>query len=317
MTNIDIMLRDYAELLCLRRFEERVRELRLEGVIAGSVHLAIGQEAGPVGICSELRPQDALFATYRGHGWAIARGVPLTALFAELMGRETGVNGGRGGSAYFTAPHYGFHGENSIVGAGAPIATGAALAAMHDGSNRVAVTVLGDGAMNQGAVHEALNFASAYSLPVVFVVENNGWSELTAIEEMVGDPDLWRRGAGYGMRAERIDGRDPALVRSRARVLLEHSRSGEGPVLLELITERLVGHYIGDAEAYRAPGELEAALTREPIVQLGHRLLATGVAQTTLDEIDARITWEISDAASSALNAPVANSARAKEHIYA
>ena len=156
------------------------------------MHLCIGQEAGPVGVCSVLGPDDALFSTYRGHGWAIARGVPLHEMFAELLGRESGVNGGRGGSAYLTAPQYGFNGENSIVGGGVPIALGAALAGRYDGTNRVAVTVFGEGAMNQGSVNEALNLAAAFLLPVLFVCENNEWSELTPTKDMVGESDMWR-----------------------------------------------------------------------------------------------------------------------------
>ena len=315
--NQEQALSDLAGMLTIRLFEERVRDLRLAGDIVGSVHLCIGQEAGPVGAASVLAEEDALFATYRGHGWAIARGVPLDALFAELLGRESGVNGGRGGSAYFTAPRYGFHGENSIVGAGAPIALGAALAGRYDGSGRVAMTVFGDGAMNQGSVHEALNFASAFSVPVVFVVENNKWSELTAIEEMVGDPDLWRRAAGYGMYSERIDGNDPDVVRSRARQAVAHARSGEGPVLLELMTERLVGHYIGDAETYRLPGEVEDALTREPLVRQREKLADLDVEAGVIERLEQRVFADVNSAAEKALASPGSDASTVRNHIYA
>jgi TPP-dependent pyruvate/acetoin dehydrogenase alpha subunit len=308
---------DYAELLKIRLFEEKIRDLRLSGEIVGSVHLCIGQEAGPVGAATELTPDDALFATYRGHGWAIARGVPLAPLFAELLGRETGINGGRGGSAHFSAVKYGFHGENSIVGAGSVIALGAALAGRHDGTSRVAMTVFGDGAMNQGAVHEAFNFASAFSLPVIFVCENNRWSELTAIKDVVGDPDLWRRAAGYGMYSERLDGKDPAVVRARVKHAVAHARSGEGPVLLELMTERLVGHYIGDAELYREPGEVEAALKDEPIVRLRQKLLDSGAESDLLERLQSDIRNLIEDAAAEALAAAPANIATVGEHLYA
>lgn len=308
------LLDDFAGMLRIRLFEERVRDLRLSGDIAGSVHLCIGQEAGPVGACSELLEHDALFATYRGHGWAIARGVPLELLFAELLGRETGVCGGRAGSAYFTAPEYGFHGENSIVGAGAPIAVGAALAGRYDGTNRVALTVFGDGAMNQGSVHEALNFASAFRLPVVFVCENNYWSELTAIADMVGDPELWKRAAGYGMAGHRIDGNDPCEVRKYVADAVGSARGGAGPVLLELMTERLVGHYIGDAEQYRRPGEVDDAKTREPLVRIREALSGD---PETVQRVEAGVTNEINVAAERALAAPASDPRTVKEHLYA
>ncbi|GAA3620800.1 hypothetical protein GCM10022419_128060 [Nonomuraea rosea] len=310
-------LADLLAMWRIRAFEEKVRDLRAEGPIVGSVHLCIGQEAIPVGACDELDPQDALFATYRGHGWALARGVPAEPLFAELMGRASGVNGGRGGSAYFTAAEYGFHGENSIVGAGAPIACGAALAGRFDGSNRAAVTVFGDGAMNQGAVHEAMNFAAAFALPVVFVCENNRYSELTPIADMVRIPRLADRAAAYGMPGHRIDGNDAEAVRFHVRDALEVAREGGGPTLLECMTERLVGHYIGDAETYRQPGELERIRRREPIARLRAGLLADGVPAAEIDAAEQRARAEMESAAAAALAAPFADPATAREHLYA
>jgi pyruvate dehydrogenase E1 component alpha subunit len=311
------MLADLHAMWRIRALEEKVHDLRMSGEIVGSVHLSNGQEAGPVGACTELGPDDALFATYRGHGWALARGVPAEAMLAEFAGRSTGVNGGRGGSAYFTAPEYGFHGENSIVGAGLPIAVGAALAGRFDGTGRVALTVFGDGALNQGAAHEALNMAAAFRLPVVFVCENNYWSELTPIVEMVAEPELWRRAAGYGMAGERLDGNDPAAVRTAVRVAVERARAGEGPTLLELMTARLVGHYIGDAEQYRLPGELDRARAEEPIVRIRERLAAAGVAAEQIEDAEARARTDIDAAAAAALDAPRADPSTAKEHVYA
>jgi pyruvate dehydrogenase E1 component alpha subunit len=317
MTTTEQMLDDLRSMLRIRLMEEAIRDLRLNGEIVGSVHLCIGQEAGPAGVCSVLQPQDAVLSTYRGHGWALARGVPMTAILAELMGRVTGVNGGRGGSAYFTAPSHGFYGENSIVGAGAPIAVGAALASRYDGSNRVAVTVFGDGAMNQGSVHEAMNFASAFKLPVVFVCENNRWSELTAIDEMVGEPALWKRARAYGMLGHRIDGNDPDSVRSAAAAAAERARRGGGPMLLELMTERLVGHYIGDAEQYRRPGEVEDAMTREPISRITSRLCTERAADHDVARIEAAVAQEVADAVLIARNADPADPSTAKDHVYA
>jgi pyruvate dehydrogenase E1 component alpha subunit len=319
MADVGQMLADLHAMWRIRVLEEKVRDLRLgeEGAVVGSVHLSIGQEAGPVGACTELAPDDALFATYRGHGWALARGVSAEGMLAEFAGRATGVNGGRGGSAYFTAPEQGFYGENSIVGAGLPIAVGAALAGRFDGSGRVALTVCGDGALNQGASHEALNMAAAFRLPVVFVCENNLWSELTPIDEMVGEPELWRRAAGYGMAGERVDGNDPAAVRTAVRAAVARARMGEGPTLLELMTQRLVGHYIGDAEQYRRPGELDRAREEEPIARLGRSLAAAGVPQADIQDARARARDEIDRAAGAALAAPPADPETAKEHVYA
>lgn len=308
---------DLAAMARIRAFEEKVRELRLAGEIVGSVHLCIGQEAGPVGACSVLEPRDALFATYRGHGWALARGVPAEAMFAELLGRASGLNAGRGGSAYFTAPEYGFNGENSIVGGGAPLAVGAALAARVDGSGRVAVAVFGDGAVNQGAVHEALNMAGAFRLPVVFVCENNGYSELTPIAAMVADPELWHRAAAYGMPGRRVDANDPSVVRVATAEAVQRARGADGPTFLELMTERLVGHYIGDAEQYRRPGEVDAARAREPLVRLHDALAAQGVSDAELTGIVSRARAEIEQAAGRALAAPPADATSAREHIYA
>ncbi|GAB2950181.1 thiamine pyrophosphate-dependent dehydrogenase E1 component subunit alpha [Nonomuraea fastidiosa] len=310
-------LADLLAMWRIRAFEEQVRELRAQGPIVGSVHLCIGQEAIPVGACGELDPQDALFATYRGHGWALARGVPAQPLFAELMGRAGGVNGGRGGSAYFTAADYGFHGENSIVGAGAPLACGAALAGRYDGSGRVAVSVFGDGAMNQGAVHEALNFAAAFRLPVVFICENNRYSELTPISGMVGNPRLSERAAGYGMPGRRVDGNDAEAVRFHVRDAIEVAREGGGPTLLECMTDRLVGHYIGDAETYRQPGELDRIRSREPIARLRAGLLADGVPEAEIDAVERRAREEMAAAAAAAQAEPLADPATAREHLYA
>ncbi len=294
-----------------------MRDLWIAKQIIGSVHLCIGQEAGPAGTCAELNRDDALFATYRGHGWALARGVPAAAMFAELLGRSTGVNGGRGGSAYLTAPEYGFNGENSIVGAGAPIAVGAALAGRTDGSGRVSVVVFGDGAMNQGAVHEAMNLAAAFRLPVVFVCENNRYSELTPIAAMVAEPELWRRAAGYGFAGHRVDGNDPAAVRSAVGDALRRARDGDGPTLLELMTQRLVGHYLGDAEQYRPPGEVDEARRHEPIARLHAALAAAGRSEDDLDGVRQAAHDEMAGAAREALADPRADPRTATEDVYA
>lgn len=300
----------------IRFFEEKVLQLRLSGSIVGSVHLCIGQEAVAVGAVSGRAKQDAVFATYRGHGYALACGAPPVSLFAELMGRANGVNAGRGGSAYFSAPQYGFYGENSIVGAGAPIAVGAALAARFDQSQRVAICVFGDGAMNQGAVHEAMNMAAAFDLPVVFLCENNYYSELTPIHKMVKDPLLYKRAAAYGMPGKRVDGNDPAAVQAAMQKALERARAQQGPSLIEAMTARLVGHYIGDPETYRQPGELDRIRAEEPLVRLRSKL-SNKVGDAALDALKDRVYLEIEQAAEQALASPLADTSQIGEHLYA
>ncbi|MQA77418.1 MAG: thiamine pyrophosphate-dependent dehydrogenase E1 component subunit alpha [Streptosporangiales bacterium] len=298
----------------IRAFEERVQAWCGSGDVRGSVHLCIGQEAGPVGVCGELAEGDALFATYRGHGWAIARGAPLRPLFAELLGRATGVNGGRGGSAYLSAPEHGFHGENSIVGAGASHAVGAALAGRHDGTDRLAVTVFGDGAMNQGAVHEAMNFAAVLDLPVLFCCENNRYSELTPIRDMMRGDRLTDRAVALGIPAVRVDGNDPAAVREVVADLAEAAREGGGPAFVELVTQRLVGHYVGDPQQYRTRDELAADAEAEPIARAQAALAREGLDGAA---IEARARDEVDRAAAAALADPPADAARVREHLYA
>lgn len=313
--DVTLHLNRFERMLVIRKFEERVYQLRMTGKIIGSVHLANGQESVAVGACAARREDDPVFATYRGHGWAIACGADITALFAELMGRAGGVNGGRGGSAYFSVPEVGFFGENSIVGAGTPIANGAAIAAKFQRTNRVPITVFGDGAMNQGAVHEALNLASSMRLPVVFLCENNGWAELTPIASTVGQPELYRRAEGYGMLGVRIDGNDPFLVEATVSEALSKARQGRGPTLIEAMTQRIVGHYIGDPEAYRDEAERERLSQVEPIAVLRHRLHGAGL-QDEASAIEARVEAEVRAAAKQAEAMPLADVGSVLEHVY-
>lgn len=311
------LLNKYAQMRTIRLFEEKVLELRMSEDIIGSVHLCIGQEAIAVGVCSARQPSDPVFATYRGHGWALACGSNPEALLRELLGREGGVNAGRGGSAYFSDPSVGFMGENSIVGAGVPIAAGAALASLVDDRGEVAVSVFGDGAMNQGAVHEAMNFASAKRLPVIFVCENNLYSELTPIADMVVVPELHRRAAAYGIPGERIDGNNSEAVQAAASVAFGRARAGDGPTLIEVMTERLCGHYIGDVEQYRPAGEVEDAQLREPLVVCRALLLASGIDEEQVIAVERAGVQEIEQAAAAALAAPFADTSSVLEHVHA
>lgn len=301
----------------IRFLEEKITELRKQQLIQGSIHLCIGQESIYTGSLQALNEGDQIFSTYRGHGWALACGVPAQMILAELLGKETGVNKGRGGSAYFSAADWGFYGENSIVGAGAPIACGAALSNKIKRNGSLALTAFGDGAMNQGAIHEAMNFASYLDLPVLFICENNIYSELTPIAETTKDPDLYKRAQAYGMIGVRIDGNDLEAVRACVQEHAQNVRAGKGPVLIEMMTQRLVGHYYGDMQSYRPKGELTEAKKHEPIIRLGQRLLASGLQQAELDVVADSARAMIEQASQEALAAPIADTNTVLEHLYA
>ena len=265
-------LQHFRRMLEIRLFEEQIAALHAAGEIIGSTHLCAGQEAVPSGAVVSLQRGDVVFATYRGHGWALALGVPLKAMFAELMGRAGGICGGRGGSAYLTAPRYGLYGENAIVGAQTSLALGPALAARFDNSGRLSLASLGEGAMNQGATTESLNFAAAMKLPVIFVCENNSYSELTPTIDMVGSMEFCARAAALGLAAVKIDGNDPLEVEAAIAEAALRARRGDGPTFVEAITARLVGHYIGDAQMYRSPEEMNAVREDDPLERLKRQL---------------------------------------------
>jgi pyruvate dehydrogenase E1 component alpha subunit/2-oxoisovalerate dehydrogenase E1 component len=263
-----------------------------------------------VGACRALEERDALTVTYRGHGWALARGLPIAHLFAELLGRDSPLCGGRAGSAYLLSAAHGFLGENSIVGAGLPLAAGAALAARFKGDGSASVCALGDGAMNQGGVHEALNFAAYQRLPLVVVLENNRYSELTPIAAMIATETLVERAQAYGMPGVQIDGNDADEVEAAVTEALARARQGGGPTLIEAMTERIVGHYDADPQHYRPKGEIESALEREPLARLRARL-----GEETVRTMDAEVEAVLDAALEEALNLPFPDPATAREHV--
>lgn len=305
----------FREMLRIRRFEERVLQLRSAEEVAGSVHPCLGQEAIPTGAMRALRADDRVVATYRGHGWAIAAGLDPAKVMAEICQRETGSNGGRAGSAYLTDPTGRFIGENSIVGAGLPIADGLALAARLQGTDRVALVTFGDGATSQGAAHEALVMALARRLPVIFLCENNGWSEMTPISAVIGENSLARRVEAYGIAAATADGTDPDAVAAAVAAAAERGREGGGPTFLECATGRLGGHYNADVEQYRSDSDREAAAERDPVALARGRLLADGVGEDELGEIEAAVEREIEGYARAALAAPRPDPAGATAHV--
>ncbi len=305
----------YRGMLRIRRFEEQVLELRQSNAIQGSVHLCMGQELVPTVAARVLRETDPILATYRGHGWALAAGVPMVDMFAEILGRAGGTNGGRAGSAYLSSPSHRFLGENSIVGAGLPIAVGVALAGTLEGSGDVVFVAFGDGATNQGASHEAMVLAVARGLPVVFVCENNGWSEMTAIRDMVPVP-LADRARAYGMDAFTVDGTDPEASQAALTRAAIRARSGEGPSFLEFNVPRIAGHYNADIEHYRTEEDKAHAASRDPLTLLRKRLIESGVPDASLADLERAVSDEVQTSTSDALAQPLPDPADAREHVW-
>lgn len=305
----------YRQMRRIRRLEETMQTLKEAGEVPGSIHLCIGQEAVPVGAATTLRADDYVTATYRGHGWALVAGAQPTDVLAEVMGRRSALNGGRGASPYLSAASVNFIGENSIVGAGVPIACGAALSAQRAGREQVSVVSIGDGATNQGAVHEALNLAAVLTLPLVVVVENNVYSEMSPIRDMVRVAQLAERGAAYGVPATTVDGNDVAAVADACLVAIERARGGGGPTIVEAMTQRLAGHYSGDVQHYRPAGEVERARRDEPLARL--RAAADASTLARYDQVDAEVEAELTEAVTAARAVPTPDPSTLMEHLYA
>ena len=311
----DAVLESYRKMLRIRRFEETLLELKQAGEIPGSVHLCIGQEAIPVGACEVLREGDYVSATYRGHGWALSWGISPADLFAEILGRDSPLSGGRGASLYFSDVPSGFLGENSIVGAGAPIAAGAAFSCLREGRGQVSVVSFGDGTMNQGVVLETLNLASMLRLPLVVVCENNGYSEMTRIEDLIGTETLLERAIGLGLAGERVDGNDISSVTRALGSAVDRARSGGGPTFVEAMTARLVGHYSGDVQHYRPAGEIERARLVEPLARVRARLEGWA-APESVAAVEQAVESEMAEALAAARACPLPDPDTALEHVY-
>lgn len=305
MTKKDWRLLAYRDMVRIRRFEERSIELYKAGLLGGSLHLYMGQEAVAVGAMSVLRSDDPITITYRGRGHALAKGMSPATLFAEMLGRRDGCCKGKGGPMHVGDPALGVMTANAIVAGGIPIAVGLALAAKKQRTGRVALAFFGDGTVNQGAFHEALNLAAIWQLPVVFVCENNLYSEMSPIHEMVRLENLADRAGAYGIRSAVVDGMDVEAVREVMAQAVGVARAGEGPSLVEAKTYRFVGHMFGDPEVYRTPEEVKGWIQRDPIRILRDRLTANGVAtEADLDAIEAEAVKEIEQASATAEKLP-------------
>ena len=295
----------FTSMVRMRRFEKRAYDLFLQNLVKGTSHLSLGQEAVAAGFGTAMRADDWTFATYRGHAHTIARGVPLTPVMAELLGRSNGLMAGKGGSMHLTSVEHGMMGSYAIVGAHLTIANGAAWSAKLRGTDQVAVCFFGDGTTNIGAFHEALNLAATWKLPVVFVCENNLWMEYTPIDTVTAVPrPAADRASAYGLEPLLVDGNDVEAVHDAARTSIARARSGDGPSLVEAVTYRHGGHSRADPAKYRSPEETEAWLARDPIPAYRQRLLAAGVDETVLADIEAKATTEVDEATEAAKAAP-------------
>lgn len=302
----------------IRSFESRIQELFADGELPGFVHLYIGEEAIATGVCEALDDDDYITSTHRGHGHCIAKGHDFDRMMAELFGKETGYCGGKGGSMHIASPELNNLGANGIVGAGIPIGVGAALSSYLRGSGQVAVSFFGDGALAQGAFHEAMNLAALWDLPFVGVVENNQYGEMSGLEEQQAIEDLTARATSYGVPGIDVDGMDVEEVHAAATAAIEAAREGDGPTLLVCETYRFEGHHEGDTEFYRDDDEVIEWRERDPIDTYRKRLDEVGALddaawRSMCDEIDAALE----DAVDFARSSPFPETERAYENLYA
>ena len=302
----------------IRRFEEAVDDLFARGLMHGTMHLSIGQEASAVGVTSALRPDDFITSTHRGHGHTIGKGADLVRMMAELLAKETGYCRGRGGSMHIADVATGNLGANGIVAGGIPIATGAALAAVMRGSGQVVACFFGDGATNEGAFHEALNIASIWHLPVVFVCENNKYGMSFSTERSMAVHNVSERAVAYGMPGVTVDGNDVDAVFAAATEAVDRARRGEGPTLIENVTYRWKGHSKSDKNLYRTKDEIEEWKAKDPIINFENAALAAGtLTQEDIDRVRAEIREEIRDAVRTANAAPDADPATLADAVFA
>lgn len=292
----------YWKMVAIRKFEERVHLENEKGNIPGFIHLYAGQEAIAAGVCMELKETDYIASTHRGHGHAIAKGCDIRSMMHELYARQGGICGGKAGSMHMADLDVGMMGANGIVGAGNPLVCGAALTAKTLKTRGVAVSFMGDGATNQAATLESMNLASVWKLPVIFVVEDNGYAEATPSSWSIGGGDMIKRGEGFGIPGHRADGFDFFAVNEVARTAIERARAGEGPQLLYLPVTRYYGHFEGDAATYRAKGEVDRIRAEQDCLQkFRKRVIADGLmTASALDAIESEVADLIESSVESA-----------------
>jgi acetoin:2,6-dichlorophenolindophenol oxidoreductase subunit alpha len=302
----------------IRRFEEAVDDLFARGMMHGTMHLSIGQEAVPVGACTGLRDGDYITSTHRGHGHCIARGAQLDRMMAELLAKETGYCRGRGGSMHIADVATGNLGANGIVAGGVPIAAGAALASRLRGEDRVALSFFGDGAVNEGAWHEGVNLAAIWDLPVVFICENNNYGMSMSVQRAFRVERLAERAVGYGIPGVTVDGNDVSAVQEVVRTAVERARAGGGPTFVEALTYRWKGHSKSDKNLYRTREEIDQWREQDPIARYTAALLDAGTlteAQAQQCQTDARDA--VREAVRTANAAPDASATELTSAVYA
>ena len=308
----------YRQMLVIRECEAQLNDLFARNLFPGYIHSYLGQEACAVGICADLRDTDYIVSNHRGRGHYLAKGMALKPMIAEMLGKETGICGGRGGEMHAADPALGILGGNGIVGAGMPIGAGAALAAQMDGNGAVSVVFFGEGASNNGSFGETLNVAAAWKLPLIMVCENNLYAEMTPFADTVGQPDVAARAVGYGVASEIVDGNDVLAVRAAADRAIDRARAGDGPTLLELKTYRWGGHFEGDPRKYRTRQEEAAWKVRCPVARYRTHLLGvTGVDEDRLATLEAAVAAEVAEAVTFALDSPLPPPESALLNVFA
>jgi TPP-dependent pyruvate/acetoin dehydrogenase alpha subunit len=280
----------------IRAFEEAASRLLANNQIPGFLHLSIGQEAIAAGVCDVLNRADTITTTHRGHGHCIAKGARVDRMMAELFGRVDGYSGGRSGSMHLADPSIGILGANAIVGAGIPIAVGAAIAAKVRKTGAVSVAFFGEGAVGEGVFHESLNLAALWQLPIVFVCENNSYAEMTHVSLHLAASSVAAYAKPHGIEAKTIDGNDALVVRSTAEDAVTRARTDSSPSLLECITYRWRGHFEGDPQAYRSREEVAEWRRQDPLIRLRQRYAQASGDETVLDEIDVTGSAEVASA---------------------
>jgi pyruvate dehydrogenase E1 component alpha subunit len=313
----ELLLTYYQKMLELRLFELKVQELYRNARLPGFVHLYVGEEAVAVGVCSNLEPADLVFSTHRGHGHALAKGVPARIVLAELWGKTTGSSGGRGGSMHMYAPEYGFMGTNGIVGAPIPLATGGGLSAKLRKKGQVVVTFFGEGAVNSGSFHEAVNMGAVWNLPVVYVCENNLYATEMAFKRATKNTSVASRAAAYGMLGVEVDGQDVESVHAAAETAIRRAREDGGPTLIECKTYRYVGHHEGDPGTdYRTREEVQHWKNQDPVKIARKRLLESGVEEAKLKAIDQEVEELIDQAVDFAEKSPEPLANSVNDHVF-
>ena len=319
----ELLLDLYHTMVRIRLFEEQVRDLALKNEIPGFVHVSIGEEASATGVCAALRHSDRITSTHRGHGHLIAKGGRLDRMMAELFGKRTGYCKGKGGSMHIVDYSLGILGANGIVGAGLPIATGSALAAVVAGRDDVSACFFGDGASNEGTFHESLNLAAVWKLPVVFVCENNGFGEFTPAQTVTSVRDIAQRAQAYGIPGLIVNGNDVVEVYRYASEAAARARAGEGPTLLECKTYRWEGHVVGEqaflgAAAYREQAEVDEWKQRCPLIRFQKFAAESGrINAIELKQIEEATAAEVEAAVAFARESPLPDVAEVTEDLYA